>query len=1366
MVIVFERLERREFFTAAQDLTSLTALRRDPAYSNINGAGIGIAILDSGTWAQNPDLRNNFAAYFDAVRNPASSAGSTNVASAVDPDGHGTHVAGIAASSNPDIGVATGARLIAVRALPADNEAQPSFDTVANGLQWVLNNVSRFNIKVVNLSLGVPSVNDNTGRLSDQESVLIDRLENLGVTVVAAAGNNYASFAPSPGASTPAAYSTLQVSNVWADSGSAGEFPLISGSGGTVRYFAQENDAAPDRFNATSQRSTLAGEIAAPGTDILSTWNSSSKLYQTLSGTSQAAPFISGTVALLQQAAFVLSGRYLTPDQVRTTLISSGDTIVDSNVSTNSRIPVTYDSSGNPRRAGSNQDLPETGLSFKRVNVYAAVRAVAALVTGSTDPTPPPTTPPATPPPTTPTTPPPVSGTDPDATIATATVVPNLDGNATFSFTGNVGLDGTVNVGPADVDVYRLRVLSPGVVSAALALPGGGTGFTPAVRLFNSAGVAIQGVVGATVGDYPTLVSGRLAPGTYYIGISAAGNTGYTISTRGGAVGTGAGGTALPGGDYSLTLGLANPDPNGVPQGSFDTDLLSPNSTDPRTGAAALFVAGTIGSDPNPLDETGPRVQIGAADVDMFRLLAPDDGVITVNTVAAGSFTHALDGVETYLRVFDSSFNELPVNLDFPNGIDAAVSFRVTRGGVYYVGVSSSGNTNYNATSSFDRGSSTGQTGAYDAYFSFDNGDANGTAYNATAAGVGAIGAAATAISAAVGTDGSVTIDGPQDATKDVDFYRYTVPQSGLIDLSAPGANGFAPVLALWRLSADRTSITRDADTSGRAARIIAPVTAGETVYVSVTGQGNDDFRWFSVASGSGGSSGAYTLTASMRPASDVQRLTNSSIQSGTPTDVFANTPIYANLGTTNAVETGPASVNLYRYVATFTGQVTVRATVPIDAPTDPFLRIFDQNGNELAYNDDADATTRDALITFNVTQGTTYYIGVNPSSADARAYNPLTGAGAAPGVEGDYILTVNVPPVVSVAGSTVQPAVDGNGPTEVTFTISIPAPTGQDVSADFATFDPGGLGSAVAGTDYTAVSRRVTIAAGETSATVTVAFAPDLTPGRFRVIGASLTNVTGARSGVLTTTATILAAVAAPPQATGPDLSAEAIALAPSGPVVSGDRVPAVLTLRSAGAQRIVGRFSVRTVISADPTYTPSDVPVAATRTVSVRLNPGQSQAVRLSVLIPAQLEAGTWYVIALLTALRGTSDEQQYNNLVSSTAQQVQWIYGTFAGHRNKTLTLTGGDGRLVRFAISGPGQGTVVRDDSGQLSTTVSGTSGGSSTLSLTPTGGSRITTSIFNLDINSPVRAILSTRVSVLGQVDLPTPSPRVVRVLGR
>src|SRR5205085_1113157 len=115
-----------------------------------------------------------------------------------------------------------------------------------------------------------------------------------------------------------------------------------------------------------------------------------------------------------------------------------------------------------------------------------------------------------------------------------------------------------------------------------------GTAFDAYARLFDSSGNPISAADNSNTSLYPTLVSARLAAGTYYMGISAAGNTTYAPSNGAGAV------NGNSQGDYVLAVSLSNPDPNGVVQGAFDIDLTSPDLIDPHTNLPANAANGII----------------------------------------------------------------------------------------------------------------------------------------------------------------------------------------------------------------------------------------------------------------------------------------------------------------------------------------------------------------------------------------------------------------------------------------------------------------------------------------------------------------------------------------------------------------------------------------------------------------------------------------------------------------------------------------------------------------------------------------------------------------------------------------------------
>ena len=102
------------------------------------------------------DAQGNVVAFYNAVEDPADTPLPNNsVAGAFDHVGHGSHVSGIAASTNPSIGVAYKASLIDIHAVADPGESQLGGSAVLRGLQWVEQHAQQFNIRVVNMSLGV-----------------------------------------------------------------------------------------------------------------------------------------------------------------------------------------------------------------------------------------------------------------------------------------------------------------------------------------------------------------------------------------------------------------------------------------------------------------------------------------------------------------------------------------------------------------------------------------------------------------------------------------------------------------------------------------------------------------------------------------------------------------------------------------------------------------------------------------------------------------------------------------------------------------------------------------------------------------------------------------------------------------------------------------------------------------------------------------------------------------------------------------------------------------------------------------------------------------------------------------------------------
>ena len=202
-----------------------------------------IAIDDTGIDGSHPDLAGKIVARANFTTDPDE-----------DNNGHGSHVAGIAAAeTNNDIGVAGigyDTKLLSVKVL--DSTGSGYYSWIANGIMWSADNGA----KVINLSLGGSSSSQTLQNA-------INYAVSKGVVVVAAAGNNGNSLPFYP------AYYSNVISVAATDS----------------------NDKKASWSNYGSWVI-----MAAPGVNIYSTYQGG---YAYLSGTSMATPFVSGVAGLI-----------------------------------------------------------------------------------------------------------------------------------------------------------------------------------------------------------------------------------------------------------------------------------------------------------------------------------------------------------------------------------------------------------------------------------------------------------------------------------------------------------------------------------------------------------------------------------------------------------------------------------------------------------------------------------------------------------------------------------------------------------------------------------------------------------------------------------------------------------------------------------------------------------------------------------------------------------------------------------------------------------------------------------------------------------------------------------------------------------
>lgn len=273
-----------------------TGIRRIKAQNKTNkGKGIEVAVIDTGIDLNHPDLKANILGGKNCV------AGQKTYE---DQNGHGTHVAGtIAALNNTQgvVGVAPEAKLWSVRVL--DRNGNGTWSSVICGIDFVTSQASH--IKVANMSLGGAGTNGTCA--SDALHKAICNSVAAGVTYIVAAGNENGDVKNS----VPAAFPEVLAVSALADSNGA-----ACGGGAATSYGADDTFASFSNFASLSADS--ARIIGAPGVSILSTWKGGG--YATISGTSMAAPHVSGAAAL-----YIKTNPSSTPLQVRTALLGAAE---------------------------------------------------------------------------------------------------------------------------------------------------------------------------------------------------------------------------------------------------------------------------------------------------------------------------------------------------------------------------------------------------------------------------------------------------------------------------------------------------------------------------------------------------------------------------------------------------------------------------------------------------------------------------------------------------------------------------------------------------------------------------------------------------------------------------------------------------------------------------------------------------------------------------------------------------------------------------------------------------------------------------------------------------------------------------------
>jgi len=231
------------------------------AHQLSSGAGVTIAVIDTGIDRTHPELAGVFAASFDAI------------GSKEPPDAHGTAIAGAIAAHGKLVGVAPGSRLLAIRAFSTVGaDAEATTLTIVRSIQWAVAHGAR----VINMSFA--------GARDPLIGRALAEARRRGIVLIAAAGNG--------GPNSPPLYP-------------AADANVIAVSATDI------DDHLLDVANRGQQIA-----LAAPGVDVL--LPAPRARYQLATGTSFAAAHVAGIAALM-----LAKNPRLTPDDIRAELIAT-----------------------------------------------------------------------------------------------------------------------------------------------------------------------------------------------------------------------------------------------------------------------------------------------------------------------------------------------------------------------------------------------------------------------------------------------------------------------------------------------------------------------------------------------------------------------------------------------------------------------------------------------------------------------------------------------------------------------------------------------------------------------------------------------------------------------------------------------------------------------------------------------------------------------------------------------------------------------------------------------------------------------------------------------------------------------------------
>ena len=502
--------------------------------------------------------------------------------------------------------------------------------------------------------------------------------------------------------------------------------------------------------------------------------------------------------------------------------------------------------------------------------------------------------------------------------------------------------------------------------------------------------------------------------GEYYVGVSSFANQNYNLVDGNNVNQSRA---TFIAGDYDLTL-----------------DIVEVVTDDDPDNTIAEATNTEIG---NEIRDTVIDAEIETeADVDFYRFELGQGEGIEINALADNS------ELDSYLRLFDADGNELAFNdnSDDPNNItnDSAIAF-APEPGEYYVGVSSAGNYDYdevngdtNLNFSLNTGISTGnyKLGLEVVEVVADD-DSDNTIAEAIDSNVSS-------------SSDSAVFSGEIDAEFDVDFYQFQLAAGEGVNLNINAEDLDSELNSFLRVFDsqgnelavdDNNDANFTADFSTDSNLNFIPETSGE-YYVAVGTSGNFDYDPLNGRTNfSGDPISPFSTTGNYELEISAVKITDDSDPDNTISEATASGVSQA--GTSSKLISGaidPAGdADLYQFELNRGEGITVDVDTA-QSDLDSYLRLFDSQGNQLAFDNDdegefAEDSGTDSLLNFAAENSGTYFIGISSdgnTNYDAIAgqnnLTPTTGFST-----GSYELALEISAIVSDSDpdNTISEAVD-----------------------------------------------------------------------------------------------------------------------------------------------------------------------------------------------------------------------------------------------------------------------------------------------------------------------------------------------------